>query len=437
MFDKLFGRGKKPEQQPAINFGRYSDNNKTLEKIARWTDADNLYKEKKYTESIDAFFDYLRDDAANNVILNRNGADFSFEIYQGSKILRGKGNAAHLQAEVSLAKMPQPSVPVMRRLLEQNFSLYYSRYSLDGERLCMRFDSDIDTANPNKLYYALKELATKADKQDDLLVQDFSSLQALDTEHITAIPEEEKETKFVFVQKWISETLQYAQALDAEKFSGGIAYLLLALAFRIDYLICPEGSLQAELEKIPILYFTKDEKPATEKNAAIIDAFIQLQARSREEFFEGLFRNKSSFTIVAPQNQGSVTDAINGANNNLVWYRDNDYPLIAKQIAEYGISYCQYSYSLPRPLSELFQLMMQVNYADYFIALGFTEEYYDGSKNKFNSEKIIAAINNIESNWQKKYPKFDCKTDNLKFDNMLNFNHSFTGELALLNFDSK
>ena len=140
---------------------------------------------------------------------------------------------------------------------------------------------------------------------------------------------------------------------------------------------------------------------------------------------------------MAPQNQGSVTDAVNGANNNLVWYRDNDYPFIAQQIAEYGTSYCQYSYSLPRPLSEMFQLMMQVNYADYFTALGFTEEYYDGSKNKFNTEKIIAAINNIESNWQKKYPKFDCKTDNLKFDNMLNFNHSFTCELALLNFDSK
>ncbi len=437
MFDKLFGRGKKPEHQPAINFGRYSDNNKTLEKVACWADADKLYKEKKYTESIDAFFDYLRDDAANNVMLTRNGADFSFEIYQGSKVVRGKGSANHLQAEVSLAKMPQPSVPVMRRLLEQNFSLYYSRYSLDGERLCMRFDSDIDTANPNKLYYALKELATKADKQDDLLVQDFSSLQALDTEHITAIPEEEKETKFVFVQKWISETLQYVQSLDAEKFSGGIAYLLLALAFRIDYLICPEGSLQAELEKIPVLYFIKDEKPATEKNTAMIDAFTKLQARPREEFFDGLFRNKSSFAIVMPQNQGSITDAINGANNNLVWYRDNDYPLIAQQIAEYGISYCQYSYSLPRPLSELFQLMMQVNYADYFTALGFTEEYYDGSKNKFNSEKIVAAINNIESNWQKKYPKLNCKTGNLKFDNMLNFNHSFTNELALLNFDSK
>ena len=436
MFDKLFGRGKKPEQ-PAINFGRYSDNNKTLEKVARWTDADNLYKEKKYTESIDAFFDYLRDDTANNVILSRNGADFSFEIYQGSKIVRGKGNADHLQAEVSLAKMPQPSVPVMRRLLEQNFSLYYSRYSLDGERLCMRFDSDIDTANPNKLYYALKELATKADKQDDLLVQDFSSLQALDTEHITGIPEAEKETKFVFVQKWISETLQYVQTLDAEKFSGGVSYLLLVLAFRIDYLVCPEGSLQAELEKIPILYFAKDEKPATEKNVMMIEAFTKLQARSREDFFKGLFRNKSSFAIVSPQTQKSITDAVYGANTNMAWYRDNGYPLIAQQICEYGISFCQYSYSLPKPLSELFQLMMRINYPDYFTALGFTDEYYDGSKNKFNTEKIIEAINNIESNWQKKYPKFDLKTENLKFDNMVNFNLSFTSELEVLNFDSK
>ena len=438
MFDKLFGRSKKAaEPVPAIQFGRYSDNNKTVEKTARWADADNLFKEKKYQESIDAFFDYLRDDAANNVNINRNGTDFSFEIYQGSKIVRGKGDAMHLQAEVSLAKMPQPSVPVMRRLLEQNFSLYYSRYAMDEGRLCMRFDSDIDTANPNKLYYALKELATKADKQDDLLVQDFSALQAMDIGHIIEIPEDEKETKFVFMQKWISDTLQYVQTLDAEKFSGGIAYLLLVLAFRIDYLICPEGSLHAELEKIPILYFAKDEKPATEKNTAMTDAFIKLQSKSREDFYKNLFRNKSSFTIVAPQTQKIIADAIYGANNNMIWYRDNNYPLIAQQISEYGISYCQYTYSLPKPLSELFQLMMKINYPDYFLALGFTEEYYEGSKNKFASEKIITAINVIQGNWRKKYPKLEIKVQNLRFDNMVNFNHSYTAELELLNFDSK
>ena len=438
MFDKLFGSGKKAaEPLPAINFGRYSDNNKTVEKTARWADADNLFAAKKYPESIDAFFDYLRDDTANNVTIDRNGTDFTFEIYQGSKIVRGKGNAGHLQAEISLVKMPQPSVPVMRRLLEQNFSLYYSRYSLDGDRLCMRFDSEIETANPNKLYYALKELATKADKQDDLLVQDFSNLQTLDIGHIIEIPEPEKETKFVFMQKWISETLQYIETLDAEKFSGGIAYLLLVLAFRIDYLICPEGILQAELEKIPIIYFTKDERPASEKNNAMIEAYIKLQLKPREDFFKSLFRNKSSFAIVAPQTQKTITDAINGANINMAWYRDNNYPLIAQQICEYGISYCQYTYSLPKPLSELFQLMMRVNYPDYFIALGFTETFYDGSKNKFVSEKIINVINDIQNSWRKKYPKLDCRTSNLKFDSLVNFNFSFTSELELLNFDNK
>lgn len=438
MFDKLFGGGKKqPATVPGVIFGRYSDNNKSAEKVNRWTAADTLFKEKKYSESIDAFFDYLRDDDIQNVTLNRNGSAFDFQIYQGSKIVRGSGNAEHLQAEVSLAKMPQPSVPVMRRLLEQNFSLYYSRYALDGERLCMRFDSDVQTANPNKLYYALKELATRADKQDDLLIQDFSSLQQLDTEHVIDIPEPEKETRYVYTQQWIAETLQYIQTLDAEKLSGGIAYLLLALSFRIDYLISPEGALQAELEKIPLLYFAKDEKPAVEKNNAMIAAFRQLQAKPREDFFKHLFRNKSTFAIVVPQVQKSITDSVIGANNNMVWYRDNDYPLIAQQICEYGISFCQYSYSLPRPLTELFRLFMQVNYPNYFNAMGFTGVVYDVQKNRFDPELILKVIRDILQAWKNKYPRLEFNTQNLKFDNLVEFNLSFTGELAYLNFDPK
>ena len=438
MFDKLFGWGKKDAASgPQIRFGRYSDNNKSVEKTNRWTASDSFYKEKKYNESIDAFFDYLRDEAADNVKLERNGTDFSFSIYQGSKVVRGSGNADHMYAEVSLARMPEPSVPVMRRLLEQNFSLYYNRYSLDGDRLCMRFDSDIKAANPNKLYYALKELATRADKQDDLLVQDFASLQTLDTEHTDEIPEAERETKFAFMQKWISETLTYIETLDKEKISGGVSYLLLALAFRIDYLICPEGSFQAQLEKIPILYFTKDERPATVKNEEMIAAFQKLQAKPKEEIFKCLFRSKSCFAIVAPQVHKTIADAIFGANGNMVWYRDNNYPVIGQQICEYGISYCQYSYSLPSPLTALFLILMKVNYADYFTSLGFTDALYAEEKNKFDDAAIIEKINQVTQEWKAKYPLLVFRTQNLRFDSLLNFNHSFTSELEQLNFDPK
>lgn len=437
MFDKLFGGSKKAAAEPNISFGRYSDNNKSMEKTSRWTDADNLYKEKKYYQSIEAFFDYLRDEAADNVVLRGSSNSFNFQIYQGSKIVRGSGDISHLHAEVSLAKMPQPSVPVMRRLLDQNFSLYYSRYSLDGERLCMRFDSDIETANPNKLYYALKELATKADKQDDQLVQDFSLLQSLDADHAEQIPAAEMETKFAFTQKWIAETLDYIKTLDADKFSGGISYLLLVLAFRLDYLICPEGNFRIELERIPVLYFAKDEKPATEKNEAMIAGFRTLLAKTKEEFAKGMYRTRSCFAIGVPQTHKTIADGINAANHNMSWYRDNNYAFIGQQICEYGFAYCQYSYSLPKPLSELFLVLMRVNYADYFKALGYADAYYEADKSKFNDRAITEKVNAIIAAWRKKYPLLDFKTQNLRFDNLLNFNHSFTTEIELLNFDAK
>src|SRR5678816_2937655 len=102
MLERFFGRRKKKiEAEPAIFFGRYSDNNKPVEKVNRWTEADNLFKEKKYTESFDAFFDYLRDDGENNVVHERNGANGRFYFYQGSKVVRGSYDSEHMQAEVT------------------------------------------------------------------------------------------------------------------------------------------------------------------------------------------------------------------------------------------------------------------------------------------------------------------------------------------------
>ncbi|MBL7721940.1 MAG: hypothetical protein JNK98_08105 [Chitinophagaceae bacterium] len=440
MFDKLFGWGKKKAAQqaePEISFGRYSDNNKPLAKVNRWTDADNLFKEKKYPESLDAFFEYLRDDNIQNVVYERNGAEGRFHFYQGSKIVRGSFDGELLKAEVTLARMPQPSVPVMRRLLEMNFNLYYSRFSMDNDRLCMRFDSDAETASPSKLYYGLKELATKADKQDDLLVQDFTILETSDSEHITVLSENEKSVKYEFLQKWIKQMLDVISPLDADKFSGGIAYLLLALICRIDYLITPEGKLLHELEKIAGIYFKKDERPVVEKNRDMIDEFKKIQVMPKEEVFKNLFRSKHTFAIVAPQQYKTIADNIHASNQNMAWYRDNNYPFIATQICEYGISYCQYSYSLPSAITELFHLLMMVNHSDYFSALGYKTAYYDPATGKFEYEEIVEKVLSIQQKWKEKYPLMDFKTQNLRFDSLVNFDLTFTNEMEFLNMEPR
>lgn len=436
VFDKLFAWRKKKKIVPAIPFGRYSDNNKTVDKVARWTDGDNLFKQQKYHESLDSFFEYLRDDDQQNIVYERNEKEGRFHFIQGSKIVRGEFDADNLQAQVVLARMPEPGVAVMRRLLEMNFNLYYSRYALDGDRLCMRFDSEMKTANPNKLYYGLKELATKADKQDDLLVEEFVSLQPLDTEHIIPIPDTEKEVKYNFLQKWIKETLDYIETVDAEKFSGGIAYLLLALSFRIDYLIIPEGKLLHDLEKIVDIYYRKDEKPITDKNNGMIEGFKKMLERSQDQVFSFLFRSKHVFSIVSPQNHKAVSDAISGAALNMAWYRDNNHPFIANRVLEYGFSFCQYSYSLPKPLSDLFRLFMHVNYGDYFTALGFSQTLYDPLLNRFDEEEIEDQIQEVIETWKKKYLKLQFKVKNLRYDSLVSFNNSYTAEIGNMNFDA-
>jgi hypothetical protein len=440
MLDKLFGRSKKNVDKgpdPAIPFGRYSDNNKPVTKVSRWTDADKLFKEKKFSDSLDAFFEYLRDDSLQNVVYERNGAEGRFELYQGSKIVRGLFTNERVDAELTLAKMPQPSVPVMRRLLEMNFMLYYSRFAMDNERLCMRFESDIATANPSKLYYGLKELATKGDKQDDLLVQDFSILQTTDNDHVSEIPLQEKEIKYEWLQKWLKETLDIINTMEADKLSGGIAYLLLSLVYRIDYLIAPEGRLLNDLERIAGIYFLKDERPMTDKNRDMVEEFKKIQARSKEEIFAYLIRSKYTFSIVSPQNYKAVADSIHSANQNIAWYRDNNFPAVSIQISEYGISYCQYSFSVPRIITDLFHLFMMVNYSGYFKALGFKENYYDTDKQAFRTEDIIEKIKSIQDKWKDKYPHLSFNIQNLKFDNLVNFDLTFTTELELLNMESK
>ncbi len=441
MLEKIFSWSKKKEEEesavPDIRFGRYSDNNKPVEKVEKWNEADALFKEKKHHESIAAFFAYLTDEKEGNLVHEQKGNSGTFYFYQGSKIIRGFYNETVLEAAVALAGMPAPSVPVMRRLLEMNFALYYTRYTLDNDRLTMKFDSDVATASPSKLYYGLKELATKADKQDDLLVQDFTSLVPVDTGHVQPLPQTEKSVKYKYLQQWIKQTLALAETVDADKYSGGVAYVLLALAYRIDFMLVPEGRLLLDIEKIVDVYFRKDDRPVTEKNAEMTEAFLKLGAKTPEEIYPHLFRSRYTFSIVTPQSYKTISDAIYNANQNIGWYKENKHLEIAAQISEYGLGYCQYSYSLPRPVTEFFQLFMMINYPAYFEELGFKLTYINKETKEYNKEAIIQTIESIEEAWKTKYPELNMKTENLKFDSPLAFNQSFTNEIEFLNLETR
>lgn len=434
----LFKWAPKPQpERVTVQMGRYSDNNKSVSKTREWEDAEFFFKEGKYLESLQSFFRYLKDDSVNNVTFVKEGTNFRFEIYQGSKIIRGTGNDKTVQARVVLAKMAVPSVPVMRRLLEQNFHLYYSRYSLHKDKLFMQLESDTPSANPNKMYYALKELAVVSDKQDDLLVQDFHSVERQDSDHIENLAPSEKETRYRFFKTWIEETLDSVKKLDDEKYAGGISYLLLGAIFRIDFLITPEGRLMNELEKAQAIYFKKDGASAVEKNRGMIRALEKIVALPKDEVFRYFFRSTSCFSIRQPKSHSAVIDSIRGSQKSMEWYKENNYPDIAARIVEYALTYPQYAYSLPKPLTEMIQIFMEVNYTDYFLAIGYAYTLYDPSSKKFQIEQLEREMSSIVKRWRGKYPSLTFPREKLDYSDLLHFNISFIAMIAEINFDNK
>jgi hypothetical protein len=210
-------------------FGRFTDAFKSKNKLYLWNDSEKFFSEKKYEESFSSFFDYLGDDSIDNVTYNvdlNNLVNFSF--YQGSKEIKGLIKEGVFSAEAKIATFNKLSVPVMRRLMELNYSLYYSRYAVNEKNIVLKFDSPVADCSPRKLYNALREMALQADKQDDLLIEDFPTLIPVGLQTVV-LTDNERNIKLNYFKKWIADTLEKTDSLNSEKFYGAIYYLLIFL----------------------------------------------------------------------------------------------------------------------------------------------------------------------------------------------------------------
>ncbi len=162
-----------------IKFGRFSTQI-TNAKTDLWNAADALYNQKNYLESYENLMKFLyypeeNGDNIENVEYQKSDNELKFLIRQGSKEVNGIITLKENKIDVYsyLAEFDKIGVAVMRRLLEMNYSLFYSRFALDNNKIVIKFDSPIEGCPPEKLYYALKELSIRADKQDDILLDDF------------------------------------------------------------------------------------------------------------------------------------------------------------------------------------------------------------------------------------------------------------------------
>jgi len=423
-FEQLFG--KRPSALPDIPFGRYTDAFKSENQIAAWNRSIELFDKGRHLDAYEEFFSYLRDDSLDNVRWKQESDALHFEIQQGSQRITGTASHEKVLAESKVARADDLNVGFLRRLMEYNYSLRFCRFALSPDNiLTLRFDTPGVDASPLKLLHALRELAIHADKQDDLLIDEFSTLHPVEVLPGAEIPEAEKVIKYDYLCEQIKSALTLMDKADPDpnKFPGGYAYLLLALALRLDYLLRPEGFVMDILEKIYGIYFTKDERTNQLKIIALRKEFQKILDRPKEQVLRELYRTHSTFGVNPPANHERVVALIDGELPNMEWHLGQNHLELALAIPQYIVGNALFQNVPPKPDRDLFHLFFQITETRFFRELGFPT--YTTPNGLPDKRPIVQAIRAVAENNHREYPRLRLDTNHLDFTSMPLFAKSY------------
>ena len=424
---KIFGIGHESENKPDILFGRFSDSYKEDAKYDAWDESIQLYEDEAYMDSFRKFFEYLSDSRQENVLFKAMPDSISFQILQGSKKIVGYADQEQFWAEAKIAHVAQPKIGFMRRLLDQNYDLKYGRYCIDSDGdISIVFDSLSVDASPYKLYYGLKEIALAADKQDDLLVEEFEVLVPVNTGHIIQISEEEKSIKANYIRESINEVLDYLNhgRLSPTQYPGALTYLLLNAVYKLDFLTRPEGFLMETFERMHRTFFASDGLNNNQKNHNLIKELRKILERPDERLKEELYRTVATFGIINPSGHERFINIVDGELKNMEWYMENGYHKVALSIPGYIVGHALFYYSLPEPDKDLLLLYYQIIEQPYFNRLDFNLDFYDDKGNLRKSE-VKDAIQVVVRSHRNKYPGLDPDYKALDFSSIPRFAGSY------------
>ena len=382
---------------PDIQFGRFSDFNKDKARYDDWDEALEAYEKKNYRTCILRFLSYLNDERIGNVeIFIISEEKIKFKIYQGSKLIEGFANEDGFFAEARIARCKSISLGAIRSLLEENYHLRYSTYALDSNNdIAIVLHTDYLDASPYKLYYGLKEVATRADRRDDVLVRKFEELSAIESGAIVKLSDEEKLIRYHYFKNQVEGAINKVK-VDEDRLKdhpGLTSYYLLSVAFLLDYFLKPEGMLMEYIENVHKIFFHINTYDAIKKNKEMLKEFGLMRVLPQKEIYDELYNTKCTFGNLIPGNHLRLQELIDMEMKHFDWYLANGFEDYAMAIPKYIAGLLLFTYAMPVPEKELLQLLLRVLENDFFIALGFPSMI---KNNRPDQRALIQAIEEIE-----------------------------------------
>ncbi|CAA6800615.1 MAG: Unknown protein [uncultured Campylobacterales bacterium] len=430
LLKSFFMKSQKSDIPNDINlaFGQQTHNVKTSSQKDAWDESVKLFEKAEYLKGYENIFEYVKwyekDGSYKNITLNQSENKIDFKISQGSVLIIGTADKDKLIADVDMAKLDSINSALLRKVLEKNVKYVYSKFYLnENNHLGMKLRLDNSKMTANKIWHGIKELATNADKEDDLLMNDFK-IKRSSTDHIKQLSKEIKDTKIKYLKSWIDENTKLVESLNHHDYSSLIGYSWLELLFRIDYIIAPQGKMEDEIYQILDEYYNdREQKSMEEHNSVFSKKFNELKEKDNEFLSESLFAKKITFLNISKEEKSTIQEFLEKDITATKWYEENSHKDLAIKIYDYKIFFCLYKFEMPIYMLKLMHLYVQVRHHQMFKDLGSKKIFVKDDKLK--SSSIKKEIDKISKEYKKIKESDDEEFKHSAFKNSLEFGSQY------------
>jgi hypothetical protein len=215
---------------------------------SHWTVATQAWDEGRYLDSFYAVLDYI------NPALRKeygNALQNKFSIPHGSV-------SVDITLHDHLVEIYTPfvditgaiRVPLLRKVAELNFyPLELASILMKENQLYFTYNTTLDTCEPLKIYYVLKEICRTADRYDDDFREKFKTKNLVEPK-VEFYPPQDISKAWDALTKIAAETLAYANYFDGKRWYGFTVDTLIIGLKRITFSAQPQGYLKNEIDRV-------------------------------------------------------------------------------------------------------------------------------------------------------------------------------------------
>lgn len=422
-WNRIFNRSEEGVYPGPDLFGRFSDVHKTPDRYARFDASRAAFEQGNYRQALIDFLEYIRNPQANNVTYDPAARVLTFEIVQGSRLIKGVLEHDRVIVRSQIVDGTQFTTGLLRRFLEKNYSLNYSRFCLDEHKqLHVIFESFVQDANPYKLYYGIKELALKADKNDDLILDEFHQFDVLDEDKQTPLFEKVLDIKTSFFYTTLSSVKNSLDngVLRKSHDANSVIYAILGTLYKIDILLTPNGRSTDIIETAHRQYFADTTRPVERRMSALVGALEALFSKEkddiRKEWYDVVYTFGLNPSISLPQ----AKDFIQTEIGRVQWHIENFEPQKAHFIIQFTISYILFNYSVDRLLFGLLLFYYRVTDQSFFTAMGCRGQFIN-EKGGLNRRQIVHELKQVVDLYEEEYYNVAIPYQAINTDSVVTF----------------